>query len=146
MNLYRNKFEICIRAVILNKGKILVCWNKKKGYYFFPGGHLEFSEKIGDALVREIKEELNVGVKKFDFVGIVDNVFTEDGEKHHEINFVFNVKLDKCNIFSQEDHIDFHWKTLKEFKKEKVLPIALKNKTISWLKTKKTFWGSGGDK
>ena len=89
MNPYRNKFEICIRAIILNNGKILVCRKKKKGYYFFPGGHLEFGEKIGDALTREIKEELNVAVKKFSFIGVVDNVFKEDDEKHHEINFIF---------------------------------------------------------
>jgi ADP-ribose pyrophosphatase YjhB (NUDIX family) len=145
MNPYINKFEICIRAVILNKGKILVCQRKKKGYFFFPGGHLEFGEKMGDALAREIKEELGVKVKKFSLIGIIDNVFTEDNEKHHEINMVFETKLDKYNVISKEDHIDFYWKTMDEFKKEKILPIVLKKELISWFKTKKMFWASGGD-
>ena len=45
MNPYKNKFEVSLRAVVENNGKILVCRNKKRGYYFFPGGHLEYGEK-----------------------------------------------------------------------------------------------------
>jgi len=43
-------FEVCVRAVIQNRGKILVCFYKEKGYYFFPGGHLKFGESIPQAL------------------------------------------------------------------------------------------------
>jgi ADP-ribose pyrophosphatase YjhB (NUDIX family) len=98
----RNKimenFEVCIRAIIQNKGKILVCFNKEKGYYFFPGGHLNFGEEIGKALSREIKEELGMKIKKFSFIGLVDNVYKEDGKRHHEINLVFNVIPKKNNF------------------------------------------------
>ena len=34
MNPYKNKFEVSLRSVIENDGEILVCRNKKKGYYW----------------------------------------------------------------------------------------------------------------
>jgi len=73
-------FEICIRAVVQNKGKILVCFHKEKGYYFLPGGHLEFGESIPDALFREVKEELGIKIRKFSLIGLVDNFYEEEGE------------------------------------------------------------------
>ena len=47
--------EILVRAVIQNKGKILVCQkigkeSRGKDYYFFPGGHMEFAEGASEAL------------------------------------------------------------------------------------------------
>lgn len=142
MKKYENQFEVCIRAIIRSNGKILVCKNKKKGYYFFPGGHLEFGENIKEALVREIKEELNAIVKKSLFIGVIDNIFIEDRQKHHEINLVFEVKLDKIKKQSQENHIDFAFISEKNFSKEQIFPLVLKNMILKWLKDKKIFWGS----
>jgi 8-oxo-dGTP pyrophosphatase MutT (NUDIX family) len=136
------KFEICIRAIIQNKGKILVCFHKKKRYYFFPGGHLEFGESIPDALFREIKEELGIKIKKFSFIGLVDNFYKEEGKKHHEINLVFHVIPEKIVLESREDHISFFFFDKEKFKKEKVLPIALQKAILKWQKNKKFFWAS----
>jgi len=142
-NFMKNKeFEICVRAIIFGKNGILICKDKKKGYYFFPGGHLRFGEKIQDAISREIKEELNVKVKKIKFIGLVDNFYGEAGEKHHEINLVFDTKVDKISERSRENHIDFLFFDKNRFKKEKVLPIALQKSILKWLKNKKIFWAS----
>jgi ADP-ribose pyrophosphatase YjhB (NUDIX family) len=135
-------FEVCIRAIIQNRGKILVCFNKEKGYYFFPGGHLNFGEEIGKALSREIKEELGMKIKKFSFIGLVDNVYKEEGKTHHEINLVFNVIPKKIISESRENHILFFFFDKKEFAKEKILPIALQKAILKWQKDKKFFWAS----
>jgi len=135
-------FEVCIRTIIQDRGKILVCHHKEKDFYFFPGGHLKFGEKIQDALSREIKEELNVKVKKIKFIGLVDNFYKEAGERHHEINLVFDTKVDKISKQSRENHIDFIFFDKKRFKKEKILPIALQKSILKWLKDKKFFWAS----
>lgn len=142
MNSYKNRFEICLRAIVENNSKILVCRNKKKGYYYLPGGHLEYGEKIKDALAREIKEELSAVLDKMSFIGAVDNIFTEDGEKHHEINLVFKAKLKNNKTKSMEDHIDFSFLDKKEFAKAEFYPIALKKAILKWLKDKKIFWAS----
>lgn len=135
-------FEVCLRAIIQNRGKILICFQKKKGYYFFPGGHLNFGESVKNALFREIKEELNVKILKYSFIGIIDNIFIEDKQKHHEINLVFKVRVDKIREKSKERHIDFIFLDKNKFSKEKILPIALQKAILKWLKDKKIFWAS----
>ena len=136
------EFEVCVRAVIRKGRRILVSKNIKKGYYFLPGGHLEFGEKIKGALLREMREELNIKVKEIKFIGLVDNIYEEEGEGHHEINLVFEIKPDKVTEESQEDHIDFVFLDKNRFSKEKVLPKALQKAILKWLKDKKFFWAS----
>lgn len=141
--------EICVRAIIQSKGKILVCWHKEKKYYFFPGGHIEFGEMAGPALIRELKEELDIIVKKISFIGVVENIYIEKKDKHkehrgkhHEINLVFSVSAERIKNKSLEDHIDFVFLDIRRFAKERVLPIALKKQVLKWLKDKKSFWAS----
>ncbi|MBZ1345262.1 MAG: NUDIX domain-containing protein [Candidatus Nealsonbacteria bacterium] len=136
------KIEVLVRAIIQNKGKILVCNKIGKHYFFFPGGHLGFGENVRKALNRELKEELGLKIKKSNFIGVSDHLFTEDGEKHHEINLVFEVKTDKLKFKSRENHLQFFLKTKKELSKEKVLPKILTKAILKWLKDKKPFWTS----
>lgn len=136
------QFEICIRAVIQYQNKILVCQHKKKSYYFFPGGHLNFGESIPHALSREIKEELGIIIKKYKFIGVIDNVFKENRRKHHEINLVFDAKVNKISEKSKENHLNFILFNKNRFSKEKVLPIALQKAILNWLKNRNFFWAS----
>lgn len=135
-------FEICVRAIIQKGSKILACYNKKEGFYFFPGGHIEFGEKAEKTLSRELKEELDILIKKQSLIGVVENVYNERRKKHHEINLVFEVKTNKINTKSKEDHIDFCFLDIENFFQKDVLPIALKKSLLKWFKDKKTFWAS----
>lgn len=139
--------EICVRAIIKSRGRILVCWHKEKKYYFFPGGHVDFGEEAESALIRELKEELDIVVKKLSFIGIVENIYKEIRDKHkehrgkhHEINLVFNVLVERVKDKSLEDHIDFVFLNKKDFVRKKIFPSALKKAVIGWLKDKRTFW------
>lgn len=139
----KNKeFEICVRVVIQYQNKILVCFNVEKDYYFFPGGHIDFGESAEETLLREMKEELNLSLKKWVFIGTIENIYTENNQKHHEINLVFNAKVDKINTKSRENHINFVLMNIDKFSQENVLPIALKKSVLKWLKDKKIFWAS----
>lgn len=141
-----NHFEVCVRGVILRDDKILVCHHikdrDKTGYYFLPGGHVEFGEKAEDALRRELKEELNLSIKEISYMGTIENIFEQNKEKHHEINLVFNVMADKIEDKSQEDHIEFLFLDKEKFTKAKVLPLTLRDAIIKWQKDKRTFWFS----
>ncbi len=138
----KEEFEICIRAIIIKSGKFLVCKPKRRNFYYFPGGHLDFGESIKSALCRELKEELGIKVKRFSFIGAVDNVFIQDGQKHHEINLVFKAEVNKITEKSREEYIEFALIDMRRFRKEKILPIALKKAMLRWLKDKKIFWAS----
>jgi len=79
---YSHKIEMLVRAIIQEKGKILVCRKGGKMYYFFPGGHVEFKESAKKALARELKEELGINIKKASFIGASEHCFAEDETKH----------------------------------------------------------------
>lgn len=119
--------EIIIRAIIINQGRILLCKNKGKNYYFFPGGHLEFGESIKTAIARELYEELGAKVKNCKFLDLVENIFVENKIKHHEINLVYIVDLQKIKSQSRESHLEFVWMDKKQFNKAAIKPAVLKN-------------------
>jgi len=135
-------FEICVRGIIVKNNKILVCKNKKKDFYFFPGGHVDLGENAEHALIRELKEELNLSVKRVFFMGANENFFKDEDGKHHEINLVFRVIADKVKDKSMEDYIDFFFLDIKKFSEEKVLPTIIQKSVLRWLKDRRAFWVS----
>jgi len=56
--------HVAVAAVVNNKGEVLVSQRKRGthlgGYWEFPGGKLEQGESVAAALVRELKEELDI--------------------------------------------------------------------------------------
>lgn len=138
----KKDFELCVRAIIRHNGRILVCRHKGNNYYFFPGGHINFGETAKEALERELNEELYISIKNISFIGVVENVFTEESRKHHELDLVFSVSVKKVKDKSKEDHIDFFFFDIKKFSKEIIFPIALRNNILKWLKDGKIFWDS----
>lgn len=59
--------KIAIGAIIVNKeGKIFLMKGKKfENKYIPPGGHIEWGEKMEDALKREVKEETGLDIYDF---------------------------------------------------------------------------------
>lgn len=138
----KENIELCVRAFIQHENKILVCKTRQKDYYFFPGGHIDFGEGSKQALIRELKEELGVSVKKCSFIGVAENMYEEEGRKHHEINLVFQVLLRRLAIQSKEDHLVFALLNESKFSQERVLPLVLQKALMGWLHDKKIFWVS----
>ena len=137
-----HNFEIIARAVIINRGKILLCHKKNNRYYFFPGGHVEFGEGAKNALKRELKEEFRAEVVGAKYVGASENFYGKARAKHHEINLIFYVKLNIHKVNSLENHIEFSWVPIKDFQKVSVLPRALHEAITAWLKDGQSFWAS----
>lgn len=122
----KGHIEIIARAVILHKNKILLCKQKKASHYFLPGGHIEFGEPIEKGLVREIREELGVPVKKIKFLRIAENWHGGDGRKRHEVNFIYQVTLKNWDLESKEGHIEFYWNNGKTIRSVRILPVEVK--------------------
>ena len=138
----KKEIEVLVRAIIQDKGRVLVCKKVGKRYYFFPGGHLNFGESTKEALNREIKEELGITIKKCFFIGGSEHVFIEDRIKHHEINLAFWLPIKKINTESKENHLQFFLIDKNQLAKENILPVVLKKAVLKWLKDKKLFWVS----
>jgi 8-oxo-dGTP diphosphatase len=61
------KSLIVAAAVIIREGKVLVSRRKKDAhlpqYWEFPGGKKHEGEELADALIRELREELGIGIR-----------------------------------------------------------------------------------
>ena len=59
--------------IVNNEGSILLCKRSKKARnetscWEVPGGQVEFGERLEEAVKREMKEELNIKVKRMKFI------------------------------------------------------------------------------
>lgn len=58
--------------------------------YLLPvGGGIEFGERASRAAVREIKEEIGIDIPNPRLLGILENIFTWNGQPGHEVVFCF---------------------------------------------------------
>ncbi|MBI4132280.1 MAG: NUDIX domain-containing protein [Candidatus Sungbacteria bacterium] len=136
----RRNFEILVRAVILHRGKILLCWLKDFSFYFLPGGHVESGESVRRALTRELREELRASVRSQKVIGVVENIWKDGRKKRHELNVVSLVKINRHDATTPLRHIEFHWIEVAKLARKRVLPYALKKSIQRWLKDRKFFW------
>lgn len=133
-------FELIVRALIVRNKKILVCQTNGRDYFYLPGGHIEFSETMKQALERELREEIGAKVTETDFIGSIENIFHQNGELQHEVSFIFHADIHQNDIVSKEPHINFYWMDYDEFIDSKIAPPVLKDAIIKWTAEKKPFF------
>lgn len=107
-----------VAAIIQNsQGEYLCCkrgdWKSAPGKWEFPGGKPEADEALEDALVREIQEELGVGIK---VVRQFDRSTTKVGA--FEIDLVcFVAELTGQEPTQSTDHSEIAWVAESELSK-----------------------------
>ncbi|MEK7599132.1 MAG: NUDIX domain-containing protein [Patescibacteria group bacterium] len=130
------------RGLLVHGKKIILCRVRNAGYFFLPGGHIEDGESAREALLRELREEIGISDYKItSFVGVCENIFSlEDSISQHEINIIFKVDVpQEVQVDTKEDHIEFVSVAVDDLKDYKILPTALKNGLLEWLKDGKPF-------
>ncbi|GBC75588.1 Nucleoside triphosphatase NudI [archaeon HR06] len=109
-----------VGALILNKEKILLVKRRfmpSAGKWSIPGGLIEVGESLVEALKREVKEELNLEVKEYKFLDIVENIIKDEKGKveYHFIIFNFLVKA-TGEIKLNYENSEYLWVNLEEVK------------------------------
>ena len=91
-------------CVFRNGNRILVVDaydpTKQELFYCPPGGRIEFGETSEAALRREMREELGTEIENPELLGVLENLFTFDGNRGHEIVFVYNAELADRSLYS----------------------------------------------
>jgi 8-oxo-dGTP diphosphatase len=109
-------------AAIIRKGnKILIAQRKKDSKlepnkWEFPGGKVEFGEHPEAALVREIKEELDIKIKIKSLHSVLSPIYVRDGKKHHILLMIFLTDYVSGEV-KNLDVQDSRWVLRKELKK-----------------------------
>jgi ADP-ribose pyrophosphatase YjhB (NUDIX family) len=70
-----------------------------------PGGTIEFGERGSETVVREIREELDVGIVDLAYLGTVENIFTYLGAAGHELVRVYAARFADPRDY-ERDHFD----------------------------------------
>lgn len=60
------KTDLVVAGYTVHKGKVLLIHHRKSNLWLPPGGHIDENEVPNDALLREIKEELNLDIEIVD--------------------------------------------------------------------------------
>jgi ADP-ribose pyrophosphatase YjhB (NUDIX family) len=64
------------------------------GYHRLIGGTVEVGESHRDAVIREVREELDASIRHLRYLDVVESIFRVDGHAGHEIVFVYTGRLD----------------------------------------------------
>ena len=131
----RFNYRVC--AIIIHDGKILAMKNERTPYYFLPGGRVGLHETAEVAVLRELKEELEIDADIVRPLWLNQSFFTEDvsKEKFHEICLYFLVDVSQTDLLSrgntftmQERHhiLKYEWLRLERLKEEYFYPTFLK--------------------
>lgn len=126
-------FKLRVCGVVMKNNKILALKASSFDGYCFPGGHIELGELSEKALLREMKEELNVDVKVEHLICVNENVFTNSkGTTSHEIAYYYLVtpKSDICETDFVIEEMDkgklkkhnFCWLKLEEIDRYNLMP------------------------
>lgn len=109
----RNKIRPIAIGIFIHKHRLLVFegFDQVKNKTFFRplGGAIKFGETGAEALWREIKEEIGQELEDVRYLGLIENLFTCDGQAGHEIvlvysgNFTDDAVLDTLQITGHED-------------------------------------------
>lgn len=126
-----DSIEIIARGILTDStGRVLLCQNRKHGYYYLPGGHVEFGEPAAVSVAREFKEELGLAVVARQFLLTSETIFERTSRLTHEVNLVFHVEClngePPATPTSLEPKIAFAWVDLKELQSMDLRPKAIK--------------------
>ncbi|MDD3383109.1 MAG: (deoxy)nucleoside triphosphate pyrophosphohydrolase [Bacilli bacterium] len=108
-------------AAVIKKDDLILCTqrpNSKQfsGYWEFPGGKVEKDETKEEALIREIKEELNVKIKVNHLISIID---------YEYVDFILKMYVYDC-VLLEENIILLEHQAMKWLRKENL-------DTLNWL-------------
>ena len=133
-------YRVC--AVILHGGKILATKDQNSPYFYLPGGRVKLHEPAEKAIVREVREELNVEPKVLRPLWLNQGFFTEDvtGARFHELCLYYLVDISETGLLSKGDRFTmlegglphyYEWIPLSRLESEYLYPLFIKEKIFS---------------
>ena len=138
----RGIFNYRVCAVILHNGNILATKDQNSPYFYLPGGRVQLHEPAEIAIVREVREELDVEPKIIRPLWLNQGFFTEDvtGARFHELCLYYLVDISETDLLARGDRFTmlengrphyYEWIPLSRLQEEYLYPLFIKEKIFS---------------
>jgi 8-oxo-dGTP pyrophosphatase MutT (NUDIX family) len=76
--------------------------SKDQTFYRPLGGGIEFGEYGRDAIIREMREEIGAELRDVHYLGTLENVFTYERRRGHELVLVYEATLADPSVYAAE--------------------------------------------
>lgn len=126
------RFNYRVAGVAIAANRVLLHQRAGDDFWTLPGGRPEPMESAGDALRREMREELGMPVTVGRLLWLVENFFTFEGVRHHELLLCFEMACpslagDLADLEGAEGtrHLLFRWCQLDTLETLPVRPAFL---------------------
>ena len=101
-----SKIRVKVFGLIREKNRLFVSENydnvKAEKFYRALGGSIEFGENSQTALKREFQEEVQADLTNIRYLGCLENFFSYNGKKGHEIVQVYECDFVDSNYYQLE--------------------------------------------
>ena len=99
------RFNLRVCGILINDGKLLAMHDEVSPYYYLPGGRIKLHERAEDAILRELKEELDLSAKIIRPLWVNQAYFLEEvsKDKFHEICLYFLIYYTKSDLLERGD-------------------------------------------
>jgi ADP-ribose pyrophosphatase len=133
------RFNYRVAGIITNGNKLLIMRDEHSPIYYIPGGRVHMNELSEEAIVREIKEELECDVKVNRMLWVHENFFHEDyyNEDFHEICFYYLLDMLDDRLLQKGDEfiltengrhtLTFKWVDMDKIKDLDIYPELVRN-------------------
>ena len=133
------KFNYRVAGLLLHENQILAMRDERSPYYYLPGGRVKLGETAEQAILREIREELNLEAQIDRPLWVHQSFFTEDVDhlRYHELCFYFLMDFTGTDLLGRgetfwgaEVHHQqvFEWLDISKLKETYFYPLFLKEK------------------
>lgn len=105
MTMHKEMIRAIAICVCRNGNHILAAegHDSRKGQTFYRplGGSIEFGERGEETVRREFREEIGVDLNTIKYLGTLENIFTYEGMRGHEIVLVYDGLLADRNLYKE---------------------------------------------
>ncbi len=81
----------------------------ERGLWEFPGGSVEFGERLADALQREMREEYGIQIAVGELLDVVDHILPEEGQHWVSPSFLCRIVSGEPIILEPAKCIQIGW-------------------------------------
>ena len=126
------RFNYRVAGVAMAAGRVLLHRREGDDFWTLPGGRPEPMEPAGDALRRQMREEQNAPVTVGRLLWLIENFFTFEGQRYHELLLCFEMAcgdlasgLDDFEGLEGDSRLLFQWCPLESLARLPLRPAFL---------------------